>query len=218
MNRKIIGMVIMFLGALIMAGIIYILFFDSFAIGDFVSKFKKEDISQEEITPDKQEEPTGPLPVQSEVKKIIVNQEEIEKETKVIKGKTRQVNKNDLRRMAASFAERFGSYSNQSNFSNIVDLKIFMSQRMRQWADAYISQQRQKGLASDIYYGITTKAMTQEVIEFDDDLGQAAILVRTRRREATSSTRNTSDFFNQNIIINFIQEKGVWKIDSANWQ
>ncbi len=208
----------MFLGVLIMAGIIYILFFD-FNINDLIDKFKKKDIPQEEITPQKQEELTEPiLPVQSEVKKIIVHNEEAEKKAEATRSKARTINKDDLKRMAASFAERFGSYSNQSNFSNIIDLKIFMSQRMRQWADAYIGQQRQQGSAGDIYYGITTKAMTQEVIEFDDDLGRAAILVRTRRREAASSTRNTSNFFNQNIKINFIQEKGAWKIDSATWQ
>jgi hypothetical protein len=130
----------------------------------------------------------------------------------------RQITKEDLKRMAASFTERFGSYSNQSNFSNIIDLKIFMSQDMRKWADQYVSQQRQKKLANNIYYGITTKAIAQEVITLDDDSGQAVILVKTRRREAISSTANVSNVFDQNIIINLTLEGGAWKVSSANWQ
>ena len=220
MSRKLIGILIIFSGVLLLAGIIYILFFNGLTISNFINKFRKEDISQEKIMPEEQDELEQTEPVTFDTKRIIVDEEELNKETETqdTKTKDRYITKNDLKRMAASFAERFGSYSNQSNFSNIVDLKIFMSERMREWADVYVREQRQKDPVSLIYYGITTKAVAQEIKDFDDDISQATILVNTRRREAVSSTSNTSNFFEQDIIINFIQEKGAWKVDRAYWQ
>jgi hypothetical protein len=131
---------------------------------------------------------------------------------------SQSVSEDDLMRIAASFAERFGSYSNQSNFSNISDLKLFMSANMQTWADNYVNLQKQKNSATNIYYGITTKAVSEEVINYDDDLGQAKILVQTRRREAISSTNNTNNVFDQNITILFTKDRGAWKVDSAVWQ
>jgi hypothetical protein len=128
-----------------------------------------------------------------------------------------QFNKDDLMRLAAAFAERFGSYSNQSNFSNITDLKIFMSQPMQSWANSYLSSQRQSQTGTVSYYGIITKAIAEEVKEFDDDTGQAAVLVKTRRREAIGTTENTTKVFNQDILITFVKEQGAWKVDKANW-
>ena len=120
--------------------------------------------------------------------------------------------------MAASFVERFGSYSNQSNYNNINDLKIFMTKNMSNWADKFIKEQREKSQVNDIYYGITTKAVSEKVQEFDEDVGQAEILVSTRRREALGTTNNVSKTYNQNILVTFVKERGSWKVDSAYWQ
>lgn len=162
-----------------------------------------------------------------------VESPQAEKETKVIKPSlptktvtlpevrqenSEEVTERDIKKMAASFAERFGSYSNQSNFSNISDLHIFMSAQMKIWSDNYIVQQKANQGDTSIYYGIVTKAVTQELVSFDEEIGQAVILVKTRRREATMTTNNTSKIFNQNIIISFVKENDAWKVSSATWQ
>lgn len=126
------------------------------------------------------------------------------------------IGKGDVERMAISFAERFGTYSNQANFSNMVDLKLFMSRKMQIWADEYVVKQTKAN--NDIYYGITTKAVTGETLNFDDATGQASVLVHARRREATMTTGNVSKIFNQDITINLIKEDQAWKIDSAYWK
>jgi hypothetical protein len=131
---------------------------------------------------------------------------------------TRTFGKSDLERLSASFAERYGSFSNQSNFSNITDLRIFMSADMKNWADNYIALERQKKTDATTYYGIVTKAIAQEIKDFDEDFGQAKVLVQTRRREALGTTNNVSNVFNQAIIIEFVKEQGAWKVDKATWQ
>lgn len=128
----------------------------------------------------------------------------------------KKISKSDVEKMAASFAERFGTYSNQAGFSNMVDLKIFMSRSMQVWADDYVVKQTKAN--NDIYYGITTKAVVVETKNFNDESGQATVLVKTRRREATMTTGNVSKVFNQDITVNVVKEDGAWKINSAYWE
>ncbi|MBU1684190.1 hypothetical protein KKC56_01865, partial [Patescibacteria group bacterium] len=123
----------------------------------------------------------------------------------------------DLKRMASAFAERFGSYSNHSDYSNISDLKIFMSNKMQVWADDFIKKQKINQEYSEIYSGITTQAILEEVKQFDVKSGNAEILVKTQRRESKGSINNASAI-QQDIIIKFIKENGLWKINSAEWQ
>ncbi len=136
----------------------------------------------------------------------------------VIKSKIKEdkIDETALMRMAAAFAERFGSFSNQSNYGNISDLKIFMSAKMRGWADDFVEQQKEKQGDTGVYSGVTTKALFQEVKEFDEPAGRAEILVKTQRRETAGDTEAAA--FYQDIVIKFVKEKGEWKVDSAEWQ
>jgi hypothetical protein len=124
----------------------------------------------------------------------------------------------DLERMAKSFAERFGSFSNQSNFANIKDLKLFMSEKMKTWADAYIEKNKKNDPANQVYYGLTTKAVTAKARTYDNTKGEALIVVETRRREAIGVSNNSSRLYNQSIHVSFVKENGAWKVDSAFWQ
>lgn len=220
MNRKLIGGIIIIIGALLLVAIVYFVFLDDFSIADFFNKYTKKEAVQEEIKIEKND---GTKVVENnidnEIKRITINntsEEQAENNTSKTE-ETEDVNQEDLKRMASSFSERFGSYSNHSNFSNIVDLKIFMSKNMKNWADNYIAAQKSKESIDDIYYGITTKAIGEEIKDFNDDINRAEILVKTRRREAIGTTNNMSDIFGQEILITFIKEFGAWKVDSANW-
>ena len=122
-----------------------------------------------------------------------------------------------LKRMALSFAERFGSYSNHSNYSNINDLKVFMTKEMQVWADKLVLDMKAKKSQSDIYYGITTKAVLAQEKKFDDDLGQAEFLVKTQRRVSTGDMGNMSITY-QDILISFTKESGAWKVNQAVWK
>ncbi|MCU0679357.1 MAG: hypothetical protein MUC28_02845 [Planctomycetes bacterium] len=218
MGKKVIGISIFFLGLVLLAGFVYFLFFSPNTFMDELSKFTGGTKTVAE---------TPAVPAGEAVAETPVAVKRITAEEKPINDLTGQnidvkpaveTAKDNVARMAASFAERFGSFSNQSNFSNIIDLKIFMSSRMQAWADEYVRAQRHKMASNDIYFGITTKAIAQEVKHYDDHVGQAEVLVNTRRREAVNSIANVSNVFNQNIVITFIKEKGAWKVDTASWQ
>jgi hypothetical protein len=117
-----------------------------------------------------------------------------------------------LLKTAAAFAERFGSYSNQSNYENLLDLKMLMTEKMSQWADTLIAKGSDSQL---IYYGITTRALNTELKTITED--QAEVLVATQRQEAMASEENNKVYY-KDILIKFAKEDGLWKVDGAYWQ
>lgn len=123
----------------------------------------------------------------------------------------------DLTRMSMSFVERFGSYSNQSNYNNIEDLMMYMSQDMSDWAEDHIRENRRKKQNVSIYSGVSTRALSAQAIDFDSTGGTAEIKISTQRRESTGSTSNAKIYY-QDIKVYFVQEDSVWKVDGAYWQ
>jgi hypothetical protein len=201
MNKKYIGILIIVIGLIALVGVIYFMFFYDFS---------PESIT-EEVEEQTQEQPaeTQEQPAETQPKKAVISIKE--------QPQAEKVTEEDLKRIAASFAERFGSYSNQSNYGNIRDLKIFMSSKMLGWADGYIKKEMSKNADSSIYIGMTTKAASVKVKQFDDDLGKAEILVSTQRRMSTGTLSNMVSY-QQDIEISFIKEREAWKVDSAEWE
>ncbi len=124
---------------------------------------------------------------------------------------------NGLIKIALSFSERFGSFSNQSEFENIKDLEVLMSNSMKNWAEQYVEEELAKRGDTSVYYGVTTKAISNEVISFDDEAGRAEIKVSAQRWEAEETPTNTKVFY-QDILIKFVKQADEWKVDGAFWQ
>lgn len=202
MNRKLIGILIILFGAAIIVGIVYIIFFY-----DFKTKELEQPLAEIEVQKPASQEPQLPADTVAD-----------RSESNALKDFGEQAyGREFLKRMAVSFAERFGSYSNHSNYNNVVDLKIFMTRGMQVWADNFVDKARSGKENIDIYYGITTKAISSDIKTFDDEVGQAEILVKTQRRESTGSMGNATTFY-QNILIKFIKEGGAWKVNSVKWE
>lgn len=200
MNKKIWGVIIIILALIIIAGLIYFILINKFSINLGPIAEPPAGSSSTAVAPGPAEPAKEPAAVQpiSPLKKL-------------------QVKPDDLSRMAAAFAERFGSFSNQSDYGNLRDLQIFMTANMKSWAQDYINTARRQKADASIYYGLVTKAISSEVRQFDFDLGRAEIMVRTQRRESTGVADNSSVFY-QDIIIKYLRENGVWRVAGANWQ
>ncbi len=125
--------------------------------------------------------------------------------------------KTELRNLAINFTEVFGSYSNQSDFGNIASLKIFMTDDMKEWADDYLISARANQPPAEVYYGISTKAISATLQELDEKAGQAEFVVTCQRKESTGSVANSRIFYQDNLI-KFAKIKEVWKIDGSFWQ
>lgn len=212
MNKKTLGIIIIISALVILFGVIYVVFVNDY----FYKKNTDENLTDNEQVPKTVDTAnTNQNSNPKTIREITLDPMDSSSQPKAVDKV--QSDKNDLSRIATSFAERFGTYSNQSNFSNITSLKIFMSKEMKKWSDQYIANQKKNNNDSSMYYGITTKAAAAEIQDYDEDKGTANILVITRRREAIGTTNNLSNVFTQNIGIDFIKEGGGWKVNQASW-
>ena len=122
----------------------------------------------------------------------------------------------DLASIGMPFAERFGSYSNQSSFENLSDLLPFLTDDFKKWADGKIAEQLKRPY-QPIYKGITTKALSYSMKLFDDKAGIAEMTVSTQRREMVGSPANTKTY-NQDIVLKFVKHDDIWLVDHAEWK
>ena len=120
----------------------------------------------------------------------------------------------NLKRLAASFAERYGSFSNQGDFENLKELRVFMTDSMVREVDAYIADAGSSGTATPAYVGMTTRALNSTVESLNESAGTATVRVNTQRQEVKSSGTRV---FYQELVLKFIRSGEIWEVDSADW-
>jgi hypothetical protein len=125
-----------------------------------------------------------------------------------------QTDAEDISKLASFFAERLGSFSNQSDYGNITDLMMFMTDSMQDWADGYIAKLKADNASGD-YYGISTTAVVSTVNSFNESVGQAEVTVTTKRKEIKGVSESS---FNQNLKVSLVKEGDEWKVDGAYWE
>lgn len=121
--------------------------------------------------------------------------------------------RSNLKRLASSFAERYGSFSNQGDFENLKELKVFMTDDMISEVDAYIAEAG-AGAGTASYVGTTTVALSSTVTRMNEEAGTATVVVNTQKQEVTSSGTRV---YYQEIELGFIRSGEVWEVDSAEW-
>ena len=115
-------------------------------------------------------------------------------------------------RLAADFAERFGSYSSQSGAVNLEELKKMATKRMQQTLESL--RRSQKVNVNAAYQGVTTKALTPKVSRLTTN--SAAVVVPTQRQETTATGQTVVKY--QKITLNLLKVGGSWLVDEARWQ
>jgi len=120
----------------------------------------------------------------------------------------------ELIRLANLFTERFGSYSTEAEFQNIIDLKPYMTKKMQAWADSYVKIQKAQIAGAD-YSSVVTKVMATKVTSQVGN--KAEVELSTQRTETGSNTDGQSSYY-QDIILKMIEESDNWLIDVATWQ
>jgi len=139
----------------------------------------------------------------------------IEPEAVIPEASDEQKEKAQLGQLASAFSERLGSYSNQSNYENLIDLKAFMSENLQKWADSQISNGRINAGNSGPYFGLTTKALKTEMVSYDSE--QAVFIVSTQRHEVVGADFNDRVYY-QDIELEMIKDSGVWVVERFTWK
>ncbi len=158
---------------------------------------------------------TKPTPVSNVVNKEIPAQpkekvEEVYQPKELTEEEKLALLKNELKIKARNFAERYGSFSTDARFVNLIELKDEMSNRFWQETEDYISKKEKEPIQE--FYGITTKVLNVEELAFSED--EAKYLISTQRQEKKGTTEKV---FYQEMELKMIKENNVWKIDEVKW-
>lgn len=116
--------------------------------------------------------------------------------------------------LSRSFAERYGSYSNQSDFSNIKELYPFMTASLRAAMQELIEREGASLAPQQDYVGVTTRATGVRVISTSST--RAEVLVNTQRSESVQDQPDR--VYYQNLKLTLVTEGGQWKVDNVVWE
>lgn len=114
--------------------------------------------------------------------------------------------------IASLFTERYGSYSNQSNYENLRDLFSQMTSAMQSRTEEFINK---NPLRDGDYSGTTVKTVRTEVKE--KTATRAQISVYTQRIEATAqSPRARTSYPTAELVLT--KSGLLWLVDSFTWK
>lgn len=119
-----------------------------------------------------------------------------------------------LAALARTFTERFGSFSNQSNYVNLADLYPMETVDVQRWTATYVSKLQKDNPPSGTYYGMTTRALNVTVRILDADNAKA--VVGTQREETRGDAAPVITY--QNLELTFKRINQKWLVDFVKWQ
>jgi len=122
--------------------------------------------------------------------------------------------RSQVTQLAMSFSERYGSSSNQAEFSNLTDLEIFMTPAMQEGTRQFVASEQAEGEIPTDYQGITTKSVVATITAITVD--SAEVTVKTKRLEEKSNGEKNN--YNQDLKLTMKKSGDTWLVDSAAWQ
>ncbi len=117
--------------------------------------------------------------------------------------------------VARSFVERFGSYSSESDYVNVDDVKNLATPAFQSELDTLVRQFRSQTDPSDGYTGISTRIITiQPTVETDTNM---TFLITTQRQEAIGNPGNASIRY-QDVEVELVKSGDSWLINALTWK
>lgn len=123
-----------------------------------------------------------------------------------------QDNDQEVKKLALNFAARFGTFSNQNDYQNLLAMSDYYTSNMSEWINNTAKKEQDN---NEPYYSVKTQAVSTELVEISEQ--SAKVVVQTIRHE-TRGLPAVERQYNQKIEIQFSKENNTWKINSAYWQ
>lgn len=200
MQKKLIGYLIIIVALLILIGIIYVIFFHRFSAPAAVDNTKPQAQNNIEKIP--------------EVIKI-AEEKKVEANTAIKRSEPVDPTEVSIKKLATSFAERYGTYSNQSNFANLEESLLFMSEKMKAREKKNLEILRSKTNDYKSYNAVVTKVATCQITHQNTDIAEAAIGAIKTEFYAKDSEKKS---YQQSAVVKLIKESGEWKVDEFVWE
>lgn len=116
-----------------------------------------------------------------------------------------------IKNQTKNFVERFGSYSQEANFSNFDELLPVVTSNVASWLKSYPQQLKEKN-GTD-FVGVTTKVVTQKILSVSPT---SATVMASAQQEITRTGGTTRVY--KDIKVNLVFANDEWLIDGAYWQ
>jgi len=121
---------------------------------------------------------------------------------------TEAMEKNAVKQLAKIFIERYGSFSTDSGYQNIVELEGLLTAKL--WAS--LSAKIGTPVAGG-FVGVTTRAVAATLTDWKKD--QSAVV---NIQVAQTEERNgVAGVFHKNVDVKFLKVKGQWLVDAFVW-
>jgi len=117
----------------------------------------------------------------------------------------------DLRQLAMSFAERFGSYSTDEPQENLNELAPLMTNQLKN-----ILAGKKQIEENGTFNGFATKALSTELVNLGANQAQA--IVKVQRIQTLADGRGEPIVFYADLKLDFLKVGNDWLVDGANWQ
>ncbi|MBU1036821.1 hypothetical protein KKF32_02160 [Patescibacteria group bacterium] len=114
--------------------------------------------------------------------------------------------------VARNFAERFSSFSTDSQYSNLEEVEVLASARLIK----QLEQIRQEVADNQGYYGITSKVLKTKINFLDEASGTAEVTVTLQREESRQGQAPV--VYYQNLDLSLISSGQNWLVDKVQWQ
>lgn len=117
-----------------------------------------------------------------------------------------------LEALALTFTERYGSYSSDSGLENLRQLEPVATAEWFAQAEAKL----RASLPSSGFYGVTTIALSAQIIALDEPEREAQVVVQAQRSE--TRTGQGGNQFYQQLTLTMVKHELGWKVRQAEWQ
>lgn len=123
----------------------------------------------------------------------------------------------DLAHLAAFFAERAGTFSNQQSVSGAASLAPVMTAFVQQFVAREEARLRAAHPDPAVPYTLITRARNTETSRFSAEDATAVFVVATQREEREGSTGIRRTFY-QDMEVRMTNDGGTWKVSGAYWR
>lgn len=111
--------------------------------------------------------------------------------------------------LAIFFIEKIGTYSKETNFRNVVDLKPYMTLEMQSWADDFVRRNRNFDNEERFF----TEVVNIDSLGSSSD--RAVWLLQTRRENESEGKKDT---YNQDVVLEMVYSNSNWKVSNITWK
>ena len=117
--------------------------------------------------------------------------------------------------IARTFIERFGSYSSQSDFANVDDIRVLATASFQAELDQQVAELRSVTDAEGGYTGVSTTVISMKTVSETET--ETTFLITTQREESVGTPGNTSVRY-QDVEVSLVKSGDSWLISDVTWQ